>query len=104
MNTGTRQIMNLLKGLTREQSQRLVQCIHKDEGLLISVGQKKGPMLMSVNSVESILAGKYPQFSKELAENKRFAETLRSMIFRIMAPDDHLMEFFDFRDEAWPEE
>ena len=104
MSKDIQHIINLLKGLSDGQRKRLVKCIHDDAGLLICVGRSKAPMLMSISNIEKIVTEDHIEFITELRTNPKFSSTFKSMIYRIISPDDDLIDFLDFRMENWPEE
>jgi hypothetical protein len=97
-------ILELLRGLSKGQCDRLLECIKNDEGLVICVGSERESILRSVKDIQSIINGSNVIFISELKENEKFASTFKSVIYRIVAPDDYLMDFLDFRMENWPEE
>jgi hypothetical protein len=97
-------IIELLTSLSKGQCFRLLDCIRYDEGLVICVGAEREYILQSVKDIQSIINGSNGIFISELKENEKFASTFKSVIYRIVAPDDQLMDFLDFRMENWPEE
>ncbi len=86
------------------QCKRLVKCIHDDAGLLICAGKSKASMLMSISNIEMVITEEHIEFTTELRANQKFASTFKSLVYRIISPDDDLMDFLDFRMENWPEE
>lgn len=97
-------ILELLKGLSKGQCECLLVCVKNDEGLLICVGSERASLLRSVKDIQSIINGSNCVFVSELKDNEKFAMTFKSLIYRVISPDDHLMDFLDFRMENWPEE
>ena len=104
MSNDIQQIINLLKGMSDGQRKRLVTCIHEDAGLLICVGKSKASMLMSISNIEVVISEVHIEFCTELRENQKFSSTFKSLIYRIISPEDDMMDFLDFRMENWPEE
>lgn len=104
MKSNYTQIMNLLKDLTPDQGKRLIECVKRDQGLAIALNKPKSKMLSTIDCIESIINENAVEFCNELENNHEFARIFTSMIFRIQSPEDSLLDFLDFRDEAWPEE
>jgi len=97
-------IINLLKGLSAGQRTRLKKCILNDAGLDMSLGKQRMSVLFNLKDIDSIISGSSVGLCDEIRRNQKFASTFKSIIYRIIAPEDHLMDFLDFRMENWPEE
>jgi hypothetical protein len=61
-------------------------------------------MLMSISNIEMVISEEHIEFCTELRTNQKFASTFKSLVYRIISPEDDMMDFLDFRMENWPEE
>ena len=104
MSVEYQNIINLLKGLSDCQKTRLVKCILHDAGLEMCLGKQRKSALLGVKNIDSIISGGAGEFCNEIRNSREFASTLKSIIYRIIAPEDLMIDFLDFRMENWPEE
>lgn len=104
MSVEYQNIINLLKDLSHGQRTRLYKCIQDDAGLMVCLGKRGISVLHAVKDIESIISGSAKDFCKEIKTSDQFAVTFKSIVYRIISPEDHLMDFLDFRMENWPEE
>ena len=93
-----------LNNLSDEQKKRLLLCIKRDESLSICLGLEKNWIIDNLARIDDIITGQASMFCLMIRENDDFAKMVRSNIFRILAPDDHILDFIDYRMENWPEE
>lgn len=98
------EIMELLKSLTIDQKNRLLTCIQRDHALTVAMRNPASKIITSLKSIDSITSQAAADFCDELRENRKFTAVLKSMINRIINPEDLMIEFLDFRSEMSPEE
>jgi len=98
------EIISLLSSLSDSQKWRFLECLKREESVLVCLGLCDFRIVEEVKIVDDIIYGKATDLCGKVREDSGFARIIESLIFRIKSPDDLIGEFVDYRMENWPEE
>lgn len=98
------EIIELLLGLSESQKKRVATCMKQNESILICLGFDGWWIVESIREIDDITNERAYAFCEEIKRKPKLASTVKSIIFSVMEPDDHISEFIDYRRENLPEE